>query len=79
MRYNLFVLLSDKSKAVQQIAEFLELEDFNLDSVVSNSSIDATRDRRQKFYERKMSLRIIEVNQFLFGFSDVDDMVMLAT
>ena len=69
-------MFSDKSRAVQQIAEFLELEDFNLDSVVSNSSIDATRDRRQKIYERKMSLRIIEVNQFLFGFSDVDDMMI---
>ena len=56
------MLSSDKSKAVQQIAEFLELKDFNLDSVVSNSSIDATRDRRQKIYERKMSFSIIEVN-----------------
>jgi len=50
---NFFVLLSDKSKAVQQIAEFLELKDFNVDSIVSNSSIDATRDRRQKIYESK--------------------------
>lgn len=72
------MLRSDKSKAVQQIAEFIELKDFNLDSVVSNSSIDATRDRRQKIYERKMSLSIIEVNQFWIGFSDVDDKVTLA-
>ena len=72
------MLRSDKSKAVQQIAEFIELKDFNLDSVVSNSSIDATRDRRQKIYERKMSLSIIEVNQFWIGFNDVDDKVMLA-
>ena len=76
---NFFVLLSDKSKAVQQIAEFLELKDFNVDSIVSNSSIDATRDRRQKIYERKMLFSIILLNQFWIGYSNVDDIVMLAT
>ena len=76
---NFFVLLSDKSKAVQQIAEFLELKDFNVDSIVSNSSIDATRDRRQKIYERKMLFSIILLNQFWIGYSNVDDIVILAT
>ena len=66
---NFFVLLSDKSKAVQQIAEFLELKDFNVESIVSNSSIDATRDRRQKIYERKMLFSIILLNQFWIGYS----------
>ena len=74
---NFFVLLSDKSKAVQQIAEFLELKDFNVESIVSNSSIDATRDRRQKIYERKMLFSIILLNQFWIGYSDVDVIVML--
>ena len=76
---NFFVLLSDKSKAVQQIAEFLEIQDFNVDCIVSNSSIDATRDRRQKIYERKMLFSIILLNQFWIGYSNVDDIVILAT
>jgi len=44
-------IVSNKARAVQQIAEFLEMKEFNVESVVANSTLDATRDRRQKIYQ----------------------------